>query len=229
MQFVFAILGNTSMQKGPLWWAANHRHHHNHSDQTEDKHSPLQSGFWWSHLGWLVDSKNFATDYNKIKDFSRFPELVFLNRFDCLVPAVYGVLLLITGALLHRFLPALGTNAIQLFAWGFFVSTVFLLHGTFFVNSLAHLWGRRRFETDDGSRNNWFLALITMGEGWHNNHHRYQHSARQGFYWFEVDVSFYLLKVMQWMRLIRELRPVPKRLYKEAAAKKLKDRLERKG
>lgn len=203
------------MQRGALWWAAHHRHHHNHSDEPNDRHSPRQTGFLWSHLGWLTDPNNDATDYDKIKDFSKYPELVFLNKFDTLVPILYGVALIVVGIGLERWAPGLGTDRWQLFVWGFFISTVILLHGTLFINSLAHVWGKRRFPTNDDSRNNWFLALITLGEGWHNNHHRYQHSARQGFCWFEIDISYYILRAMAALGMIYDLRPVPQRVYDE--------------
>ncbi|MDF1811237.1 MAG: acyl-CoA desaturase [Verrucomicrobiales bacterium] len=215
MQFVFAALGNTAFQRGPLWWALNHRHHHKHSDHVDDKHSPKQFGFFWSHLGWLTDTENLSTDYKKIKDFARFPELVFLNRYNLIVPALYVAGLAATGWLLETFAPGLGTNAGQLVVWGFFISTVALLHVTLLVNSLAHVWGKRRFDTGDHSRNNWLIAVLTLGEGWHNNHHRYQHSARQGFFWFELDVSYYLLKLMERLGLIYDLKPVPQRVYDE--------------
>ncbi len=216
MQFCFALLGNTSMQRGPLWWAATHRHHHHHSDEAEDKHSPRQRGFLWSHLGWLTCRKNFPTDYDKVKDFASFPELRFLNRFDFFVPILFGIVLWILGALLERFAPGLGTTGPQLFVWGFFISTVFLLHGTLFINSLSHMLGNRRFQTSDDSRNNFVLALITLGEGWHNNHHRYAHSARQGFYWYEVDITWYLLRAMARLGLIWDLKGVPAQVYQEA-------------
>jgi len=220
MQFLFAVLGNSSMQRGPLWWAASHRHHHKHSDEDGDKHSPLQTSFWWSHLGWLFHAGNFPTDYQKVPDLARYPELVFLNRFDFVVPLVYGAALAVIGWGLEVFAPGLGTNAGQLFVWGFFISTVVLLHGTLFINSLAHFWGKRRFDNEDDSRNNFLLALITLGEGWHNNHHRYPHSARQGFFWFEVDISYYILRLMQKLRLIHDLRPVPASVYAEVEAGK---------
>ena len=216
LQFLFAVLGNTSMQRGALWWAATHRHHHKHSDQEEDRHSPVKHGFLWSHIGWLTSSSNFPTDYSQIPDLSKFKELVFLNKRDFLVPLVYGVFLWAAGALLARFAPGLGTNGPQLFVWGFFISTVVLLHGTLCINSLAHVFGRRRFQTEDDSRNSLLLALITLGEGWHNNHHRYSHSARQGFYWWEIDLSYYVLRVLAWIGLVWDLKPVPKRVYEEA-------------
>ncbi|MCB1090219.1 MAG: acyl-CoA desaturase [Verrucomicrobiae bacterium] len=219
-QCCFAVAGNTSMQRGPLWWAATHRHHHQHSDSDEDKHSPRERGFWWSHLGWLTSRRNFPTDYAKVKDFASYPELVFLNRHDFLVPLVYGAALWGIGEALAHWAPGLGTNGPQLFVWGFFVSTVVLLHGTLCINSLAHLIGSRRFETNDDSRNSLPLALITLGEGWHNNHHRYASSARQGFYWYEIDISWYVLRLLARVGLIWDLKEVPVAVYLEGSAGK---------
>jgi stearoyl-CoA desaturase (Delta-9 desaturase) len=216
MQFLFAALGNCAVQRGALWWAAVHRHHHKHSDQEEDIHSPGLRGFWWSHIGWMTSSRNFPTDYNAIRDLAKYPELVFLNRFDLIVPALFGAGLFATGAVLQRFFPALGVSGGQLFVWGFFVSTTVLLHCTLFINSLAHVFGRRRFATTDDSRNSLALALITLGEGWHNNHHRFMAAARQGFYWWEIDFTYYGLKMLSWAGLIWGLRAVPKIVYEEA-------------
>lgn len=215
-QFLMAVAGNTSMQRGPLWWASVHRHHHQHADDEEDVHSPGLMGFWWAHIGWLTSRRNFPTDYAKVKDLAKFPELKFLNRWDQVVPIVFGILLWITGWLLGRYVPSLHTSGPQLFVWGFFISTVVLLHATLCVNSLAHSVGSRRFETGDDSRNSLFLALITLGEGWHNNHHRYAFSARQGFYWWEIDISYYLLKMLSWTGVIWDLRRVPESIYEEA-------------
>ena len=215
VQFLFAVLGNTAVQRGALWWASVHRHHHKHSDQEDDVHSPGLSGFWWAHIGWMTSSKNFPTNYRAVNDLAKFPELVFLNRFDLVVPAIFGAALYALGALLQWLAPGLGTSGGQLFIWGFFVSTVVLLHGTLFINSLAHVFGGRRFKTDDDSRNSLLLALITLGEGWHNNHHRFMATARQGFYWWEIDVTYYGLKVLSWCGLIWDLRPVPAAIYDE--------------
>lgn len=209
VQFLFALLGNSSMQRGPLWWAATHRHHHKHSDHEGDVHSPVVSGFAWSHIGWLTSMKNFPTAYKSIPDLSKFPELVFLNRYDQTVPFAYGLLMLAIGWALESFFPSLGVTVGQFFIWTFFISTTVLLHGTLFINSMAHVWGRRRYETDDDSRNSWLLTLITLGEGWHNNHHRYPHSVRQGFRWWEIDLTYYGLKLLSWTGLIWDLRPVP--------------------
>jgi len=216
MQFLFAVLGNSSCQRGPIWWASVHRHHHKHSDEAVDPHSPRMHGFLWSHIGWLTSEKNFPTDYSRVPDLAKFPELVFLNRFDQIVPLAYGALIWLAGWLMEQYAPGLGTNGPQLFVWGFFISTVVLLHATFFINSLAHVLGSQRFETGDDSRNNFALALLTLGEGWHNNHHRFAHAARQGFYWWEVDISYYLLKLMSWFGLVWDLRAVPESVYAEA-------------
>jgi stearoyl-CoA desaturase (delta-9 desaturase) len=215
-QLLFALLGNTAMQRGALWWASTHRHHHAHSDSETDKHSPGQHGFLWSHIGWLTCRENFPTNYNKIKDFTRFPELVFLNRFDFIIPIAYGAILWGIGTMLGKFVPGLSTSGPQLFVWGFFISTVLLLHATLFINSLAHMMGKRRFDTADDSRNSSLLAIVTLGEGWHNNHHRYSHSARQGFYWWEIDVTYYLLLLMARLGLIWDLKKVPSAVYEEA-------------
>jgi len=215
LQFVFAVLGNSSMQRGPLWWAANHRHHHKHSDHEEDLHSPVVSGFWWSHIGWLTSMRNFPTAYKAIPDLKKFPELVFLNRFDQLVPFFYGILMLAIGFLLETFAPSLGVTTGQFFIWTFFISTTVLLHGTLFINSLAHVWGKRRYETEDDSRNSLLLAIITLGEGWHNNHHRYPHSTRQGFRSYEIDLTYLGLKFLSKLGLIWDLRPVPQAVIDE--------------
>lgn len=214
-QFCFAVLGNTAAQRGPLWWAAHHRQHHKHSDDPEDIHSPVAHGFWWSHLGWFMSHQGFHTNYSVIKDLAKFPELRFLNRFDSLVPVLFGVLMYALGEWLAFAFPALETSGAQVLVWGFFISTVLLFHATFTINSLGHVWGSRRFNTKDQSRNNVFLALLTLGEGWHNNHHRFAVSARQGFYWWEIDISYYLLCVLDKVGIVHDLNPVPQRILNE--------------
>ena len=212
MQFLLAALGASSVQRGPLWWAAHHRKHHLYSDTELDVHSPRMHGFWWSHMGWITSKKNFATDYKIIPDFTKYPELVFLNRFDIVVPVLTGLAVFGWGKFLQAYFPQLGTSGGQMLVWGFFISTTFLFHGTFTINSLSHVFGSARFQTGDDSKNNFWLALITMGEGWHNNHHHYQVATRQGFYWYELDATYYILKAMSWVGLVRELRPVPERV-----------------
>ncbi len=215
VQFIFAALGNSSIQRGPLWWAAMHRHHHRHSDTEEDAHSPVTKGFWWSHIGWMTSSRNFPTNYKDIRDFAKYPELVFLNRFDLIVPAIMGLGLYGLGAWMEASQPQWGTSGWQMLVWGFFISSTVLLHATLFINSLAHVWGNRPFETEDDSRNNFWLALLTLGEGWHNNHHRYMGAARQGFHWWEIDPTYYGLKILSWLGIIWDLKPVPASIYRE--------------
>ena len=207
-QFVFAVLGASAVQRGPLWWAAHHRHHHAHSDRPGDTHSARLDGFVWSHMRWFLARENFATREHLVRDFARFPELRWLDRYDVAVPAALLVALWALGAWLEAAHPSLGTGPWELVVWGFCISTVVLFHATFVINSLAHRWGSRRYDTGDDSRNNLLLALITFGEGWHNNHHRYPSAARQGFYWWEIDVSWYLLRVLAALGIVRDLRPV---------------------
>lgn len=208
-QFAFALLGATAVQRGPLWWAAHHRHHHANSDRPGDAHSPRQHGFLWSHMGWFLARANFPTKHHLVPDLARYPELKALDRFDAVVPALLAVLLYGAGAWLEHALPQLGTNGLQLLVWGFVVSTVVLLHATFAINSLAHTFGARRYATRDASRNHWLLALLTFGEGWHNNHHRYPSAARQGFFWWEVDLTYYGLCALAVLGLVSDLREVP--------------------
>jgi len=218
VQFLFALLGSAAAQRGPLWWSYQHRHHHQHSDEEDDVHSPSQRGFWWAHIGWITSARNFPTDYSQVRDLARFPELVFLNRFDTLMPVLLGTTLFLAGKWLHVAAPQLGVTGGQLLVWGFFISTLVLFHATSSINSLAHLLGKPRYQTNDHSKNSFILALITLGEGWHNNHHRYMTSVRQGFYWWEIDVSYYLLKALSWTGIIWDLRPVPRTAYQPGAA-----------
>jgi stearoyl-CoA desaturase (delta-9 desaturase) len=211
-QFVFAVLGASAVQRGPIWWAAHHRHHHAYSDKVQDTHSPVQRGFLWAHMGWFLSRRHFAPDLRRVKDLTAVPELRWLDRFDILVPFVLALLLLFVGMALERHAPGLGTTGGQMLVWGFFVSTVLCYHGTYTINSLCHGWGSRRYPTRDDSRNNAFLALITLGEGWHNNHHHYPSAARQGFYWWEIDITYYLLRALAACRVIWDLNPVPARI-----------------
>ena len=209
VQFAMAAAGCTAGQRGPLWWAGHHRHHHAHADDAADPHSPARQGLFTAHMGWFLRDENYATPWKYVRDWARYPELRWLNRYDmvpflALAGAVYGL-----GAALARFAPALGTDGPQMLVVGFIWSTIALYHATYTINSLAHRWGSRRYATGDDSRNNGVLALITLGEGWHNNHHFYPGSARQGFRWWELDATYYGLRLMAAMGLIRDLRPVP--------------------
>jgi len=211
MQFVFALVGNSAVQRGPLWWAAHHREHHANSDGPLDAHSPIQRGFWWSHIGWITDRTNFATRLHRVRDLARFPELCFLDRFDVLVPVVGAALTYGAGELIAALFPGSGTSGMQLLVWAI-VSTVVLFHATFTINSLSHLFGTRPYATKDHSRNNVWLALLTFGEGWHNNHHHYSASVRQGFRWYEIDLSWWGLVLLRSLGLVWDLRPVPARV-----------------
>jgi stearoyl-CoA desaturase (delta-9 desaturase) len=192
-QFALAWLGCSAMQKGPLWWAANHRDHHRHSDQADDPHSPRTHSFWWSHIGWILAESCEGTNWPRIRDWRHFPELRWLNRHHW----VPGIVLAFGCWLVD------GWSGL---VWGFFVSTILLYHATFLVNSLCHCLGGRRYATKDHSRNNLLVALLTLGEGWHNNHHHYQSSANQGFFWWEIDVSYYALKVLGWIGVVWQIR-----------------------
>ena len=207
-QFVFALCGNSAVQRGPLWWAAHHRLHHKRSDQEDDVHSPHHHSFFWSHVGWIMSRANFATHLSQVPELAKFPELRFLDRFDSLVPIAFFAGSFGLGTLLEWCAPGLGTSGLQLLVWAL-ISTVVLFHGTCTINSLSHMFGSRRFQTKDQSRNNPLLAILTLGEGWHNNHHHYAACVRQGFYWWEYDITYYTLKVMSWFGIIWDLKPVP--------------------
>lgn len=209
VQFSFALIGASSVQRGPLWWAAHHRNHHRHSDTALDVHSPVTRSFFWSHMGWFMSPRGFPTDHAVIPDLLKFPELRWLDRFDLVMPVALAVALYVTGNVLRAHAPGLGTSGPQLLVWGFFISTVVLFHCTVTINSLSHRWGTRRFATRDDSRNNWLLAILTFGEGWHNNHHHFPGSARQGFRWWEYDFTYYGLCLLAGLGLVWDLKPVP--------------------
>ena len=192
-QFALALLAQTSAQKGVLWWAAHHRHHHGNSDEERDIHSPWRQGFWWSHAGWILSNRYDEYDPKRIADFSKYPELRWLDRHHWVPTVVYAAAILAVGGPLA-------------FLWGYVASTVFLYHATFTINSLAHVWGSRRFETSDQSRNNFFLAILTLGEGWHNNHHYSMSSCRQGLRWWEVDLTYVALRALGFLGIARDFR-----------------------
>ena len=212
VQFIFAVIGCSAVQRGPLWWAAHHRNHHVHSDDPEDLHSPRQYGFWWAHFGWFLTPKAFRTNFKVIPDYAKYPELRFLDRYDLVVPVALAVLLFGFGHLVALGAPELEVTGLQILVWGFFISTICCYHVTYLVNSAAHVIGSRRYETKDDSRNNWFVALLTFGEGWHNNHHHYPNSTRQGFYWWEIDLTYYGLRFMEMLGLVWDLKRVPKKV-----------------
>ena len=215
-QFVIGLLGTSCGQKGPLWWAAHHRHHHKYSDTEQDIHSPGLRGLWWAHVGWILCEKYKDTNEEAVKDLVKYPELKWLNKYHMVAPALLAAGIFFFGVFLEHAAPALHTNGLQMISWGFFTSTTLLYHGTFSINSLTHLIGKKRFETGEQSKNSFILSLVTMGEGWHNNHHRYPYSERQGIYWWEVDMSHYVLRVLSWFGLVWDIKTHPQEIYAEA-------------
>lgn len=205
-QFVLAVIGCAAMQKGPLWWAGHHRHHHKHSDQEDDPHSPIVRTVWWAHVGWVISGQ--YQNAPPMKDFEKYPELRLLDTFLTWVPGLSVAVLCYALA---------GWSGV---VWGFLVGTVLLYHATFLVNSACHLFGTRRYQTTDQSKNCWWAALLTMGEGWHNNHHHYQSCARQGFKWWELDMSYYILRMLGFVGLVWDIRePTPRALVSKLVGK----------
>ncbi|HEY1099855.1 MAG TPA: acyl-CoA desaturase [Myxococcota bacterium] len=204
--FVLAVLGASSGQRGPLWWAAVHRRHHRHSDDVDDIHSPRHRGLLFAHVGWILDKENLRTRTDEVKDWSRFVELRWLDRFHLLAPAALIVVLFVVGVVLECTQPQLHTNGLQLVAWGFVVSTLVGIHVTSTVNSIAHRFGSRAFDTDDDSRNVWWLAIPTMGEAWHNNHHHQPGVARQGLVWWQLDLTYLLLRALAVVGVVWNVR-----------------------
>ena len=198
-QLVLVVTAMLTLQKGPLWWAAHHRQHHRASDREGDLHSPGLHGFLWAHMGWMLSTQHDDTDYERIADFAKYPELRWLNRWDWVPGVSLAAVLFLAGGW-----PA--------FVWGFLVSTVLTWHATFSINTFTHMFGRQRYKTPDDSRNSLILALITLGEGWHNNHHYYKSSTRQGFYWWEIDITYYILKMLSWVGLVWDLKEPPRKI-----------------
>jgi len=215
-QFIMAWVGTSAAQLGPMWWAANHRHHHQHSDKPEDIHSPVVKDAFWAHIGWILCRAYGSIQHDRIKDLSKYPELRFIDRFHVLPVASLISLLYVIGAGLNANYPALGTSGMQMVMWGFFLSTILVYHVTFCVNSVTHIVGNKRFDNDDESRNSFWIALLTFGEGWHNNHHRWPLSARQGMYWWEFDLSYLLLRGLEKLGLVWDLKVYPEAVYAEA-------------
>jgi len=198
-QFILALLGTISLQKGVLHWAANHRDHHRFSDKPEDIHSPVQGGFFWAHMGWIMSDKFVETRWDRIKDFAKYPELRWLNSYWVVVFALWCVLVL-------------SLLGFQYLVWGCFIATTVGWHMTFCVNSLLHIWGKKAYPTGDESRNNFWLAIPTLGEAWHSNHHYFSASARQGFRWYQIDISYYVLCVLEKLGIIWKVKRPPQKV-----------------
>ncbi len=206
VQFLFALAGCQCLEGGPLWWVSHHRSHHRDTETDKDIHSPKTKGFWQSHMGWMMTNGAFEEKGANTRDLHRFPELKFLQRYYVWVVLVqigglYGL-----GTVLNAFYPEWGTSGAQLVVWGFFVGTVLLWHATFMVNSVCHTWGSRDYDTDDASTNNFLVGLVAFGEGWHNNHHQFPLSARHGLLWWQIDMTWWLLRAMSALGLVSDLK-----------------------
>lgn len=217
-QFIFALVGASALQLGPLWWSAVHRIHHRKTEEPEDVHSPVRYGFWHSHVGWTLWMPNEKFEVALVRDLAKYPELIVLDRFLAFATAFALIpMLYFSGEWLKRHAPGWGTSGAQMVVWGFSIATVVLWNLTWSVNSVCHMYGSQRFATGDESRNNWPVAILGLGEGWHNNHHFYPGSARQGFYWWEIDFTYYFLLLLQRLGVIWDLRAVPASVYQAAA------------
>lgn len=205
-QFLLGLTATSAAQMGPLWWASYHRHHHRYSDQPEDVHSPLQRSFFWAHMGWFLCRKYSKTDPKIIADFYKYPELRWLNKYYSLPPLFLAIGLFLLGWALEVWLPEWNTTKWQMLVWGFCVSTVITYHCTFMVNSVVHLWGTRRYETSDGSRNNPLVALLTLGEGWHNNHHHSPQYEKHAHRWWEIDMTHMTLVVLEKLGIVWDIK-----------------------
>lgn len=205
-QFVLAFLGSLSIQGGVLWWVSHHREHHKHTETDKDIHSPTTKGMWTAHMGWMMHEDCLRTSQANIKDFAKFPELKWLQRNYGIVILGEALAIFFFGALLNYFYPGLGTSGLQMLVWGFFISTVLLWHSTFMVNSVCHKWGTRPYAPGDDSTNNIVVGILTMGEGWHNNHHMFAYSARHGLRWYQIDVTWYVLRLLAILGVVSDLK-----------------------
>jgi|TARA_B110000263_G_scaffold249469_1_gene267168 stearoyl-CoA desaturase (delta-9 desaturase) len=214
-QFILAYLATCSAQMGPIWWASHHRHHHKYTDKIEDPHPPNLKGFVWAHVGWIMSPANVPTKTEYVKDLMRYPELRYLDKYHYAAPLSLVILLYSLGEYMKINYVSYGTNGIELVVWGFFVSTVLLYHATFMVNSVCHVFGYRSYDTKDGSVNNLLVAILTLGEGWHNNHHAFPNSERQGHQWYQIDISHYILWFLSLLGIVWKIRQVPEDSIKE--------------
>ncbi|MFY0625100.1 MAG: acyl-CoA desaturase [Reichenbachiella sp.] len=213
-QFIIAFMAQTSVQKGALWWASHHRVHHRTSDTPADPHSMKLYGFWYSHIGWIIGPDFKETDYKIIADYSKYPELVWLNKNHLFPPFVLALAVLALGGIVNggSIMAMFSTAGVSCLLVGFFLSTVILFHGTFSINSIMHKFGNQRYESNDESKNSLVLALVTLGEGWHNNHHYYEVAARQGFFWWEIDITWYILKTLSFFGIVWDMKDVPRHI-----------------
>lgn len=211
VQFIFALAGSLAVQGGPIWWVAHHRSHHRDTDTEEDIHSPVTHGMWKAHMGWMMTDEAFNENGANSRDLHKFPELKFLQRYYVWLILLEMISMFALGSWMAWAFPESGTSGMQMLVWGFFISTVFTWHVTFMVNSVCHRWGAQPYDTKDASTNNVFIGVLGFGEGWHNNHHFYPNSARHGLRWWQVDVTWYLIRTLQAIGVVSEAK-LPKEL-----------------
>jgi len=202
---------------GPLWWSAHHRNHHKYSEEEKDIHSPIVYGFLWSHMGWIMSKDSYSDNYyEEVPDIAKYPEIRFVDKYYYLFALIYLFGIIALGYYFETYRPELNTSIFQMIVWGFLISTVVLYHCTFSINSFTHLFGKKRFDTGDESRNSFLLALITHGEGWHNNHHHYMNAERQSLFWWEIDMTHYVLTILSWFRIVWDIQKAPAWVYEKA-------------
>lgn len=212
-RFLLAGLGVLAGQNGPLWWVSHHRQHHGHADADGDTHSPRGS-FFWGHMGWLFSPRCIPYRHELVRDLDRLPEMRWLERHSYVVTLGYAFAMFLLGEAWGRLDPEAGTSGAQLVLWGSVLSTVFCYHAIWSANSVGHRFGTRRFPTHDNSRNNLLVSLVTLGDGWHHNHHFCPWSARHGFRWWEIDVNYAVLRLLAWAGVVWDLRLPPERVYR---------------
>jgi fatty-acid desaturase len=195
LEYFFAVCGALTLEGGPIFWVATHRIHHQKSDQEGDPHSP-RDGAWWAHVGWLLFGES---KHNNTRLMSKYAPDLAKDRFYVWLNNYHWVPMLVLTAVLFA------AGGLQLVLWGICLRVVVGLHATWLVNSATHLWGSRRFVTRDDSRNNWWVALMTFGEGWHNNHHAHPTSARHGLAWYELDISWIQIKVLKFLGVAKSI------------------------
>lgn len=196
LEYFFAVCGTLTLEGGPIFWVSTHRIHHQKSDLPGDPHSPRDGG-WWAHMGWLLVGKSKHSDTRLMAQYA--PDLT-RDRFYVWLDRYHWVPLIVMGVVLF------GMGGVPFVLWGIFLRVVIGLHVTWMVNSVTHMWGSRRFNTRDDSRNNWWLALISSGEGWHNNHHAHPTSARHGLAWYEFDLSWIQIQILQYFGIAKSVR-----------------------
>jgi len=215
VQFLFALAGSLAVQGGPIWWVSHHRSHHRDTDTDEDIHSPVTRGMWKAHMGWMMTDEAFNENGANSRDLHKFAELKFLQRYYVWLVVLEMIGLFGFGSIWAWVFPESGTSGLQMLVWGFFISTVFTWHVTFMVNSVCHRYGSQPYDTKDASTNNFFVGVLGFGEGWHNNHHYYPNSARHGLRWWQLDTTWWLIRLLQVLGIVSEPK-LPKELREQS-------------